>query len=65
MVAWTVVLVFTGLFLLSRVITVSVTWTMTELGAASFLFGVPDSTPVEDSFIPLGSVTFFHFSVVL
>ena len=30
----------------------------------SFAFGVPDSTPVDDSFNPLGSSTALHFSVV-
>ena len=64
-VAWTVVLALTFFFPL-RVVTVSVTRTVTELGpAASFLFGVPDSTPAEDSFRPLGKNTFFHFSVVV
>jgi hypothetical protein len=63
-VAWTVVLVLT-FFLPLRVVTVSVTWTVTELGpAASFLFSVPDSMPSLDSFNPLGRVTFFHLKVV-
>ena len=65
MVAWTVVLVLT-FFLPLRVVTVSVTWTLIELGPAfSFVLGVPDSTPVFDSFSPLGRwPTFFHFSEV-
>ena len=64
MVAWTVVFVLTLLVPL-RVVTVSVTWTVTELGpVASFLLGVPDSTPAEDNFSPFGSVIFFHFNVV-
>ena len=63
MVAWTVVgvLIF---FLPLRVVTVSVTWTLTELGAASLALGVPDRTPADESFKPLGRVTFFHFRVV-
>jgi hypothetical protein len=48
-----------------RVITVWVTCTVTELGAASLALGVPDSTPAEDSFSPFGRVTFFHFSMVV
>ena len=63
-VACTEALILTGLPLLLRVVTFSVTWTVTEVGAASFLFGVPDNTPVEDSLSPLGRVTFFHLSVV-
>ena len=64
-VAETVVLVLT-FFLPLKVVTVSVTWTLTELGpAVSFVLGVPDSTPVEDSFSPLGRETFFHFKVVV
>jgi hypothetical protein len=64
MVACTVVLVLTGLLSLLRVVTVSVTWTVTDIGAASLLFGLPDSTPAEESFMPLGRLIFFHFSVV-
>ena len=66
MVAWTVVLVLT-FFLPVRVVTVSVTWTLTELvPAVRFLLGVPDSTPVFlESFSPLGRETFFHFRVEL
>ncbi len=49
-VAWTVVFVLT-FFLPLRLVTVSVTWTVTEIvPAISFLFGDPDSTPTDDSF---------------
>jgi hypothetical protein len=49
-----------------RVVTVSVTWTVTELGpAASLVFGVPDSTPALDNFSPFKRETFFHFKVVV
>lgn len=52
-------------FVALRVVTVSVTLTVTELRpAARYLFGVPDSTPAEDNFIPLGRETFFHLKVV-
>jgi hypothetical protein len=64
-VAWTVVKVLTFLLPL-RLVTVSVTFTVTELEpAARCLFGVPDRTPTEDSFIPFGRVTLAHFSVVV
>ena len=64
MVACTVVFVLT-FFVPLRVVTVSVTWTVTELGpAVSLALGVPESTPALDSFIPLGRLTFFHFKVV-
>ena len=60
-----VVLVLT-FFFPSRVVTVSVTFTVTELGpAARVLLGVPDSTPVEESFIPLGRETLTHLRVVV
>ena len=66
MVAWTVVFVLT-FFLPFRVVTISVTSTLTELvPPVSFLLGVPDSTPVFlESFSRLGRLTFFHFRVVL
>ena len=64
-VAWTVILVLT-IFLPLRAVTVLVTLTLIELvPAVSFLLGVPDSTPVFDSFRPLGRLTFFHFNVVV
>jgi hypothetical protein len=64
MVASTVVgvLIF---FLPLRVITVSGTRAVTELGAASMAFGIPDSTPADDNLMPLGRATFFHFKLVL
>ena len=62
-VACTVVLVLT-LFLPLRVVTVSVAWTVIELGPAiRLLLGVPD-TPIEASLSPLGSETFFQVRVV-
>jgi hypothetical protein len=45
MVASTVVFVFTGLFLLLRVVTVSVTWTVTELGPAQAFCSVSPTAP--------------------
>jgi hypothetical protein len=63
-VARTVVLALT-FFVPLMVVTVSVTWTVTELGPAiSLLFGTPESTPADESFSPLGKETFFHLSVV-
>ena len=60
MVACIVVLALTFVLPL-RVMTVSVTRTVIELGSpVSFLLGIPDSTPVSDSFSPLGKETFFH-----
>jgi hypothetical protein len=59
-VACTVVSVLT-FFLPLRVVTFSVTWTVTEFGpATSLALGVPDNTPAEDTFSPFGQVTFFH-----
>ena len=64
MVAWTVVLVLT-FFVPLRVVTVLVTWTATgPVPPPSLELGVPDSTPAEESFSPLGRATFFHFNVV-
>jgi hypothetical protein len=60
-----VVLVWT-FFVPLRVVTVSVTLTVTELGpAARVLLGVPESTPFEESFNPFGRETLAHFKVVV
>ena len=65
MVAWAVVLVLT-FFLPLSVTTVSVTWTVTETTYLQPVWHLEslDSTPAEDSFSPLGRVTFFHLKVV-
>ena len=53
-VAWIVVLALTFCVPL-MVVTVSVTWTVTELGPTiSLLFRTPESTPADESFSPLG-----------
>ncbi len=49
-----------------REVTVSVSLTAIELGPATrSLSGVPDSTPRQDGFIPLGRATVAHFKVLV